>query len=290
MMEPYYGQVAAAFDRAAASYHADYASNPIQAWMADETYALLDGLFPGEGRLLEIGCGAGEMAVRLAASGRHVVATDISPQMIERAAEAAQDQPGAERITWITCAAGEVGQAVKGQFHGAPFHGAPFDGAYSNFGPLNCEPDLRHVAEELAGLLRENSAFVCSVMNRWCAWEIAWGLLRFRPREATRRLHRGWVQARMSAAPGEEPSFVPVRYYTPGEFARHFRPYFRLERAWALPFLIPPPYLAARFPDAPARLTGIERRVRSWPGIRSLGDHFLLVLRTRLTADRPGRT
>ena len=159
----------------------------------------------------------------------------------------------------------------------------PFDGAYSNFGPLNCEPDLAQVSRALAGLLAPGAAFLCSVMNRWCGWEIAWGLLRLKPREAARRWGRGWVAARMSAGADEAPSTIPVRYFTPGEFAAAFRPYFDMEVCLGYPTLIPPPYLAGRWPGAPARLAGLERRVRGWPGFRSLGDHFLLVLRRTAT-------
>jgi hypothetical protein len=116
-------------------------------------------------------------------------------------------------------------------------------------------------------------------MNRWCAWELLLGFGRLRPREATRRLGRGWRTARMSAAPGEPPSEIPVRYFTPGEFAAAFRPAFRIETRIAYPVIIPPPYTASRWPGAARRLERIEQAVRGWPGAAALGDHFLLVLR-----------
>jgi len=264
-----YRQVAAAFDRAAASYRAAYTANPIMAWLYDDTYARLDRLAPPAGRLLEIGCGTGEMALRLAASGRTVVATDISPGMIATARAAAAEHPAGSHVTWHAVPAGEIAAAVAG----------PFDAAYSNFGPLNCEPRLDEVARALAGLLPAGAAFLCSVMNRLCAWEIVWGLARLRPREGLRRLGRGWLSAHMSAGPGEAPSTMPVRYYTPAEFARAWAPYFQPELTRGYPVLIPPPYLAGRFPNAAARLAGLERRVCGWPGLRSLGDHFLMILR-----------
>ena len=177
--------------------------------------------------------------------------------------------PGAERVSWVASAAGTLAEAVTG----------PFDGAYSNFGPLNCEPDLTAVARQLGSLLRPGSVLACSVMNRVCAWEIGWGLLRLRPRQATRRLRRGWVHARMSGAPGDSPSTVPVRYYSPGEFARTFAPDFSIVAVAGFPVLIPPPYLARRFPGSPQRVGGIERRLRTWPLLRSIGDHFWIALR-----------
>jgi SAM-dependent methyltransferase len=276
MTHDYYARVAAAFDRAAGSYQGDYAANPIMAWLEEDTFEQLCRLFPPGSRLLEIGCGTGEMALRLAGAGREVVATDISPAMIAQAQAAAAGHPARSRVNWLVAPAGALG-AAEGFSSLSPRAG--FDGAYSNFGPLNCEPDLAGFARALAAHLPSGAAFLCSVMNRWCAWEIAWGLARLRPREAVRRLGRGWRPARMSAGPGEAASTIPVRYFSPAEFSRTLSPAFRLERCLGYPTFIPPPYLAGRWPGAPGRLEGLERRARGWPGLRSLGDHFLLVLR-----------
>lgn len=272
-MSEYYDKVASAFDRAAVAYHDDYAANPIQAWLEEESFQLLMRLLRPAGRVLEIGCGTGEMAVRLAEAGFSVVATDISPAMIAQAQAYAEHSPARDRITWLAAPAGELAERVSGAF----------DGAYSGFGPLNCEPDLARVAEGLTALVRPGGWLVCLVMNRWCLWEIAWGLLRLRPREAFRRLSRGWVQARMSAGPGQPASTIPVRYYTPGSFARYFAGHFTPELVWAFPLLIPPPYLAGRFPAAADRLARWERRLRGLWGVRELGDHFLLALRREET-------
>ena len=212
------------------------------------------------------------MAVRLAEAGRSVVAADISPAMIARGQEAAAASPAAANITWLTAAAGGLTAAL-------PHETGQFDGGYSNFGPLNCEPDMAHVAAGLAALIRPGGAFLCSVMGRWSAWELLWGFLTLRPRAATRRLGRGWVQAHMSGGPGDAPTTIPVRYYTPAAFGRAFVPYFRVELARAYPLLIPPPHMARRFPGAPARLAGPEHALAGLPVLRALGDHFLLVLR-----------
>ena len=268
-MTDYYNRVATAFDRAAAAYIEEYAANPIMAWLTEDTFDRLCQLFPPGSRLLEIGCGPGEMAVRLAEAGRSVVASDIAPAMIAQAERRGAASPARSRLTWLIAPAGEIGAHVQGLF----------DGAYSNFGPLNCEPDLARFAGALAQLVRPGAAFLCSVMNRTCAWEIMWGLIRLRPRTAFRRLGRGWQMARMSAGPGAPQTEFPVRFYSPGEFAATMGPAFRVERIAGYPVLIPPPYLAGRLGQAASRLAGLERRLAGLPGLRALGDHFLIVLR-----------
>ena len=50
-------------------------------------------------RILDLGCGTGTFARRLAAAGHDVVAIDPAPAMIEYA----QRQPGADTVRWLAC-------------------------------------------------------------------------------------------------------------------------------------------------------------------------------------------
>jgi ubiquinone/menaquinone biosynthesis C-methylase UbiE len=268
----HYDRVAGAFDAASQNYDTLYQANPVMAWLRDENLAVLQATFPPGARLLEIGCGTGDEAITLARAGYRIVATDISPSMIEAAAAKAQ-AAGAGGITWRALPAGRLAEMAGDYGRGA------FDGAYASFGALNCEPDLAPVAAALARLLGPGAALVCSVMNRWCAWEIAWGLLHLRPRQALRRIGRDEVAAGL-AAPGGRLS-VPTRYYSPRALARAFAPHFAVRRVRALPVVLPPPYLAhlvARRPGALARLARLDRRLRDRFPFRSLGDHTLMVL------------
>jgi SAM-dependent methyltransferase len=260
-----------AFDRAAPTYDALYQASGAMAWLRRESLAVLQATFPLRSRLLEIGCGTGDEALALSRLGYQVVATDISPGMTGRAR--AKTQHGELPVTWLVLPAGELGSLLQDYGPGA------FDGAYCSFGALNCEPHLDRVASALAGLLGPGASLVCSVMNRWCGWEIAWGLLHLRPRQAFRRLRREWIEAGLASPDGG--GAVPVRYYTPRTFARAFEPYFRLRSLRGLPVLLPPPYLDAfwhRHPGLMARLEGADRRWRGrWP-FSALGDHLLINL------------
>ena len=265
----------AAFDAVAPVYDATFGpqANLVMAYLRRRSLAVLLASFPPGSELLELGCGTGQEALTLARAGRRVLATDPSPAMLERAAAnvAAGDMDRA--VAFRTLAAGEIGRLPAERGAGA------FDGAYASFGPLNCVSDLCAVAADLHRLLRPGAGLVCSVMNRFCLWEVAWYLLHADLRCATRRWAPGPRAA--SVLPGRPPSLA-VRYYTPGAFVARTRPYFVAERVEALPLLLPPPGLEAlyrRHRRFFRRLERLESRLAGLPLLRDFGDHFLVVLR-----------
>jgi ubiquinone/menaquinone biosynthesis C-methylase UbiE len=267
----YYTDVSQAFDRAAPNYDVLYQANPVMAWMRSESLTALMTAFAPGSRLLEIGCGTGDEAIALSRAGYRIVATDIAPGMIEAARTKAQTL-GLGKVNWRVLAAGRLTDLL------GEYGSASFDGAYASFGALNCEPELAPVFDALACLLRPGAALVCSVMNRWCAWEIGWELLHLHPRRALRRLGKGWLMAGLASPDGSLP--VPVLYYTPRGLERAFAPQFRLQAAFGLPVLLPPPYLAHLLDQHSAlfsRLQRIERFLRGRFPFHALGDHFLLV-------------
>ena len=269
-MSRHYQQISQAFDQAARTYDDSYQSNRIMAWMRIQSLAALQAAFPPGSRLLEIGCGTGEEALALSQAGYRVIATDVSPQMIQTASAKAQAS-GDQAVTWHVLPAGQLADLVQ------DFEPGSFDGAYSSYGALNCEPRLQSVAAALAHLLSPGAPWICSVMNRWCLWEIVWGLVHLRPGEAFRRLGQGWIPAGLASESGR--LMVPTRYYSPRAFARAFAPQFQVQSIRGLPVWLPPPYLdhlVTRHPALFSRLQALEFRLRDRFPFHSLGDHFLI--------------
>jgi arsenite methyltransferase len=102
------------------------------------------GLAPGE-RVLDVGCGAGlDALVAAAAVGPDgdVVGVDITPEMIERACEAASSAPSA-RVTFVVADAAQC----------LPFGDGSFDAVESN-GCLNLSPHKRELLAEVHRVLR----------------------------------------------------------------------------------------------------------------------------------------
>ena len=220
-------------------------------------------------RLIDLGCGTGLDAVRLAEQGHEITATDFSPRMTARTRERAQHHHLTDRVTTLTVGAHELAR-IEGSQH--------FDGAYSNLGALNCVPNLSQVAAQCARLLKPRGALVFAVIGRLCPWEIAHYALRAQPARIRVRFAAGMVPVNMNE------HVVWTRYYSPREFYRSFEPLFTLQHYQGLCVFAPPPYLTQvkeKHPRFYQWLWSMDRRLAAWPGVRALGDHFLMILRRR---------
>jgi SAM-dependent methyltransferase len=256
-----------AFDSVAADYDGPRGNNELIQRMRDTLREVVCRELPPGSRLLDLGCGTGIDALGFAQLGYPVVATDWSPGMVARTetrvAGASSLAPVAVRLLGI---------------HELSALDGTFDGIYSNFGPMNCVPDLPAIADECARLLAPGGTLVFSVMGRICPWELVHYALRGRFRRAGVRLARG------ATAVGMNRHTIWTRYYLPREFHRHFAERFSLAGYQALSLFLPPPYLVdfyrrrQRWCD---RLGRFDDRVGGLPLLRDMGDHFLMVMRKR---------
>lgn len=256
-----------AFDSVAREYDRSNAENSILREMRRRTVAALAAFVPAGGRVLDLGCGPGTDAPTLAGRGLHVTAIDSSPGMIGEARERIA-AAGLEAYV-------DVQQLAIEDLDRLP--GAAYDAAYSSFGPLNCVADLDAAAQAIARRVRPGGVLVASVIGRICPWELALYLSRGDPARAAIRFKGGLVAVPLNGRT------VWTRYYTPREFQRPFAAAgFGRVGLRALGLFVPPPYMNA-FADRHPRLMAAARRVDdalgSWPVIRGLGDHFLIIMR-----------
>ena len=258
-----------AFDSVAADYDGPRGNNTLIQDMREEMWRWLDTTFAPGSRLIDLGCGTGLDAIRLAQQGHCVTATDWSPRMIDRTVDRAERAGVAHNVQAVALGAHELDR-LEGR--------TVYDGAYSNLGPLNCVPDLTVVAENCARLLKPRGALVFSVIGRLCPWEIGHYALR-----------RNWERVRIRFAKDMEPvrmnkRTVWTRYYSPIQFYRAFERHFQLGHYRGLCVFAPPPYLTSvkeKHPRLHERLWRLDRRVAGWPLLRNMGDHFLIVMYRR---------
>ena len=265
-----------AFDAVASSYDRSNTECRILCEMRARTLAALARHVAPGARLIDLGCGPGADAVEMARRGHRVTAIDSSPAMVAEARKraASTNDSNCQGSDPLQIDVRHLG--IQDLSRLAP---AAFDGAWSNFGPLNCVPSLHDAAALIADRLRPGAVLVASVIGRVCPWELALYAAR-----------GDWARARVRLATGAVP--VPLegrsvwtRYYAPSSFTRVFESagFTRVELR-TLGLCVPPPYMQAfadRHPRLIARLHAIDDALGAWPGLRNIGDHFLIVLRKR---------
>jgi ubiquinone/menaquinone biosynthesis C-methylase UbiE len=116
-----------------------------------------DRLFPygrcaGGGRVLEVGCGMGTMAMNWARAGARMTAVDLNPTAVEMT----------RRRFELFGLEGDVRQEDA---RALPFPDGHFDYAYS-FGVLHHSPDLEQSVAELMRVLRPGGGFGVMLYNR----------------------------------------------------------------------------------------------------------------------------
>jgi SAM-dependent methyltransferase len=266
---PQLQQTQQAFDSVAADYDGPRGNNDLIQDMRREMWRWLEDIFPAESRLIDLGCGTGLDAVHLAAKGYRVVATDWSPQMVERTRVRAGIHSVSEQVTALNVGAQELEKLDQP---------GSFDGAYSNLGPLNCVPDLREVSRQCARLLKPGGSLAFTVIGRFCPWEIVHYLRSGRWARAKIRFARGVVPVGMNN------HTIWTRYYGPKEFYRAFEAEFSLTHFRGLCVFAPPPYLTAvrdKHPRLHQWLWRLDRHLAGLPLLRGAGDHFLIVMKKK---------
>jgi ubiquinone/menaquinone biosynthesis C-methylase UbiE len=256
-----------AFDSVAADYDGPRGNNELIQRMRLTLWDTVHSELQPGARLLDLGCGTGIDAIEFARRGFRVVASDWSPQMIERTRARAEASALASRVT-----ATHLGIQQLDRLDGE------FDGIYSNFGPLNCAPDLTAVANECARLLKPGGRLIFSVMGRICPWEVGHYALRGRFKRAGVRAARG------ATAVGMNRHTIWTYYYMPREFYRPFAEHFSLTGYRALSLFLPPPYLVDYYRRRRSwceRLGRMDDRWGALPVLRDMGDHFLIVMQRR---------
>ncbi len=259
-----------AFDAIAETYDRSFTESLIGQAQRRAVWRDLDRLFhPGQ-RILEVNCGTGVDALRLASRGISVLACDAAPRMIEVARRRlASSSPGAS-VDFRALAIEEIA-ALAGE--------GPFDGAFSNFGGLNCVEDLDGFAEQLRLLLRPGSNVLLCLLGRCCAWEILWYLGHGNLRKALRRFHpRGTV-----ADPGGG-AMLRIHYPSTRTLARQFAPGFQVVHWRGIGVMVPPSYLelwARRFPGILGALEAVDQHITHLPLLRNLADHVMLTMKRR---------
>ena len=155
--------VQALFDAKAACWPAKYLAGGRLAGRLFQLSRAVGDLAPPGGELLDLGCGSGELARHLAASGYRVTGCDIAPTMLSQAALA----DVRHAVRWVR---------LEPRWQALPFAEGSLDAVVSA-SVLEYVPDPGAVLAECARVLRPGGVLVCTVPDmthpvRWLEWPL----------------------------------------------------------------------------------------------------------------------
>jgi SAM-dependent methyltransferase len=256
-----------AFDRLAEGYDADFTDTLIGRMLRARVHHRLDRLFGAGDHVLELGCGTGQDALRLAERGLDVTATDASQAMLEVTQRKAAKQPGIRTARLDLNALDDH------------FADTVYDGVFSNFGPLNCLSDWRPLAAWLADRVRPGGKAAFGIMSPFCAWETLWHAAHFDFRIAFRRWRKDTIFVTHDAALPMQIAYPTIRRIT-----RDFAPHFRRVHVEAIGLFLPPTGLfgaAEKRPRLLRTLSRLEDRFGRVSPLALLADHYWIELERR---------
>lgn len=265
------------FSRKAQVYDAYGAEHPAIRWTRSVVRAHVLSLNPApshreRGKLLELNAGTGDDAAFFAERGLRVHATDLADGMVAEIGRKIETRGLHDSLSVQQLSFTELESVTGGLY----------DLVFSNFGGLNCIPDLRPVAEKLPLVLRPGGYVVWVIMPPLCPWELAQAL-RGRFRVAFRRLRR---RARAHV----EGAYFSTFYFSPSAVLQALGPSFVISHLQSLSLFSPPAFMDGfprRFPRLFHWLTQIDARVTRWPALNSIGDFFMLTAKYKSAEGEP---
>lgn len=258
----HFERVAEAFSRKAAEYDA-FGDNHINlARMRRKVYDHVLRFLRPTDRILELNAGTGLDAAFFARQGYAVHAIDIAPGMLDHLADKIAQQHLHDRLTYQALSFTALDRV----------EGGPYQYLFSDFGGLNCIPDLSAVAHHLPKVLSPGGRLTWVIMPPVCPWEMAM-IVKGKFGIATRRLRRGGTLAHVEGV-----RFMTY-YFTPLRVRRALGPNFRLLCLEGLSVFTPPADrmdFPRRFPRLYRALVNIDDALAPRAPFNHWGDFFIL--------------
>ncbi len=254
------------FESISSDYDRHIFGNRINSFLRERSMAIMERIFPPRSNLMEIGCGTGTETISMLQKGYRITAVDISPRMLEEVKGKAQKLGLSEQLRTYVAKASDIGCP------GTPFEGETFDGIYSTYGAMNCEPGITDLPAEFSRLIRPGGLLFLGIFNRLCVSEIILHLGGLKPQRTFERF-------RTPVQEGSSRFCVDVFAYSPMYIRKLFSSNFRMISYEAVPLIIPPSnyvHQLEKFTRGSRRLERFDSRLSRLPGLRALGDHFLM--------------
>jgi SAM-dependent methyltransferase len=260
------------FDVLAETYDTDFTQSQIGRLQRNRVWKYVNALLQNIDKplkILEVNCGTGEDALKLAAMGHTVMATDASNAMIEKAQQKSVTlNISSRQIEFIQCRFDELKQK---------FQNEEFDLVFSNFGGINCidRSAIKKLSNDLTSIVNINGFLFFTVMSSCCLWEMFYYMLKEKWSTAFRRRKRS-VDFNVNG------SAMQVFYYSPHNFKKLFQLNFKPVETYPVGLFIPPSYLEQQFLKRKnwlRRLNHYEEKLGNYSMFSSLADHYCMILK-----------
>lgn len=254
-----------AFSKQSTRYDEDDRANLVIQGMREQVYTHVDRFLKPGSFILELNAGTGIDAVRFVRRGHRVHAIDIAAGMIAQIQKKREQEDISERLTCEQLSYACVDQVQLPH---------KFDFVFSNFGGLNCIPDLSVVGSKLRRLLNPGAFVTWVIMPKISPWEIASVL--HANRSAFRRFKKNGTVAHL------EGEYFQTWYHPLSSVKRSLNPDFRLITSESLGLISPPPHrhdLALHHPVFYRWLRRTDALLRNVFPFCRWGDHYIATFR-----------
>jgi ubiquinone/menaquinone biosynthesis C-methylase UbiE len=240
-------------------------SNPMLEWMRSVVHRhMAEYVRPGQ-TLVDINAGTGIDALHFAHSGLRVHAMDIADGMVREIQKKIEQHAQQGMITAEQRSFTDAGGLAPRQF----------DHVFSNFGGLNCIPNLHPVAEQLRLIVRPGGLVTMVIMPRICPWELL-HLLRGNTDIGLRRVRKNGVVAHI------EGHYFITYYHSVRSVVKAFGNDFQFVKLRGVASCSPPPYMEKvpkYFPRLYSFLQSCDEAFSAVAPFNRWADQFILTLK-----------
>lgn len=256
----------AKFDHIAQSYDEGFSNTLIGKAQRQLVWDVLDKYYPSFNNMdvLELNCGTGIDAYRMAEKGASVLATDISPEMVRVTSQRTKDFPKVStQVLDITSLS---------------INDRQFDLVFSNFGGLNClsEKALQHFTSRIESLIKPGGRLILVIMPKNTLWEMLYFMAKVAPKKAFRRLRKQGVNVSIGG------NDVKTFYHNPSSLISLNR--FQIESISPVGLFVPPSYLEKRYtkkPKAIDRYYQKDKQKFNAQRLARFADHYCIVMKKK---------
>ena len=255
------------FDSIAFNYDHHIYDNLVNNYLRERSITLMKTYFPPSRRLMEIGSGTGTETLEMLKDGYEITAVDISENMNSILKKKAMEAKVSHLLRTLTVKASDLINYEEEFIH------KPFDGLYSNYGALNCEPDIESIIEIIHKIVKPHGKVVLGIFNKFCLIEMTAHMIGLKPRRVFERFSTKIPE-------GSSRFCIDVYPYSPAYLKRLFLKRFDIEMIYGCPVILPPSNYSSLIKG---RIS--EERVKKidiffsklWP-FKYMGDHTLYFL------------